>query len=159
VPQAILETVNDGPLTDEATAMRNSLQDDAICAAVLVGLPEPWPLTELGELSTALRRELGMGAGTLVGNKLWPVPPRVGSGMGPEVARMLATVDAIGQRGREQRQVVAEWLEARGDAREGESLVTIPWWPWGVEGPERLRELLRTIERSGDAADADVSAA
>ena len=105
VPQAILETVNDGPLTDEATAMRDSLQDDAICAAVLVGLPEPWPLTELGELSTALRREIGMGAGTLVVNKLWPLLPSLGSVMDPQVARMLGTVDAIGRRGREQRQV------------------------------------------------------
>jgi hypothetical protein len=154
VPQALLETINDGPMAKEATAMRDSLQDPSICAAVLVGLPEPWPLTELGELSIALRRELGMGAGTLVVNKLWPLLPPLGSVGDPEVARMLATVDSIGERGREQRQVVAAWLDARGEARQDEALVTIPWWPWGVEGPDQLRALLTTIESNGDAADA-----
>jgi hypothetical protein len=154
VPQAILETVADGPLTNEAIAMRDSLQDPTMCSAVLVGLPEPWPLTELGELSTALRREIGMGAGTLVVNKLWPLLPPLGSVADPEVSRMLATVDAIGTRGREQRQVVASWLDARGDARQGEALLTVPWWPWGVEGPDQLQALLDTIETQGDAADA-----
>lgn len=155
VPQAILETVSEGPLTNEATAMRDSLQDPSITAAVLVGLPEPWPLTELDELSTALRREIGMGAGTLVVNKLWPLLPALGSSPDPEVGRMLETVDTIGKRGREQRQVVEEWLLAREDAPPDEAVVTVPWWPWGVEGPEQLRALLTTIERSGDAADAD----
>jgi hypothetical protein len=154
VPQAILETVKDGPISDEASAMLDALQDPSVCAAVLVGLPEPWPLTELGELSTALRREVGMGAGTLVVNKLWPLLPPLGDVADPEVARMLGTVDGIGQRGREQRQVVAEWLEARGDARLDEALVTVPNWPWGIEGPEQLRALLSMVEAKGDAADA-----
>lgn len=154
VPQAILATVADGPLTNEAAAMRDSLQDPSVCSAVLVGLPEPWPLTELGELSTALRREIGMGAGTLVVNKLWPLLPPLGSVGDPDVANMLTTVDAIGKRGREQRQVVAAWLDARGDARQGEALLTVPWWPWGVEGPDQLQALLTTIEANGDAADA-----
>lgn len=154
VPQAILETVNDGPVTDEATAMRDSLQDPSICAAVLVGLPEPWPLTELGELATALRREIGMGAGMLVVNELWPQLPPLEPVVDPEVARMLEIVDAIGQRGREQRQVVAQWLESRADARGDEALITVPWWPWGVEGPEHLRALLRATELELDAADA-----
>jgi anion-transporting ArsA/GET3 family ATPase len=168
VPKAILETVNDGPLTDEATAMRDSLQDPDVCSAVLVGLPEPWPLTELGELSTALRREIGMGAGTLVVNKMWPLLPALGSVDDPEVARMLETVDSIGERGREQRQVVAAWLDARGDtaffghspdlggADRGDALITVPWWPWGVEGPEQLHALLTTIQANGDAADAQL---
>jgi hypothetical protein len=143
-------------LTNEAIAMRDSLRDPTVCSAVLVGLPEPWPLTELGELSTALRREIGMGAGTLVVNKLWPLLPPLASVDDREVARMLETVDAIGKRGREQREVVAAWLDARGDARQDEALVTVPWWPWGVEGPEQLRALLSTIEANGDAADAQL---
>lgn len=153
VPQAILETLSDGPLTAEATAMRESLQDPSVCASVLVGLPEPWPLTELGELATALRREIGMGEGTLVVNKLWPLLPELGvEGDDSEVGRMLARVDAIGERGREQRQVVADWLDARGSL--DEDLITVPWWPWGVEGPEQIHALLDTIRSGGDAADA-----
>ena len=154
VPQAILETVSEGPIVNEARAMRDSLQDPALTSAVLVGLPEPWPLTELGELATALRREIGMGAGTLVVNKLWPqLEDHAGvSERDPEVAHMLAVVDRIGARGREQREVVSEWLEARGPL--DEHLVTIPWWPWGLEGPEQVRALLATISAGGDAADA-----
>ncbi|MCA9712838.1 MAG: hypothetical protein KDK70_43825, partial [Myxococcales bacterium] len=60
--------------------------------------------------------------------------------------------DRIGARGREQREVVSEWLEARGPL--DEHLVTIPWWPWGLEGPEQVRALLATISAGGDAADA-----
>lgn len=152
VPQAILETVAEGPLTNEATAIRDSLQDPSICAAVLVGLPEPWPLTELGELATALRREIGMGAGTLVVNKLWPLIPPLPRCDDDEVANMLTVVDGIGKRGRDQRQVVADWLGAR--AKLDEELITVPWWPWGLEEPAHLRELLTIIEAGGDAADA-----
>jgi anion-transporting ArsA/GET3 family ATPase len=159
VPQAILATVAEGPLTREATAMRDSLQDPAVCAAILVGLPEPWPLTELGELATALRREIGMGAGTLVVNKLWPLLPELGRDMPPtapgtssEVLDMLSVVDAIGERGREQREVVSAWLDDR--TKLEEQLFTVPWWPWGLEQPADIRALLATIQAGGDAADA-----
>jgi hypothetical protein len=64
------ETVNEGPLTGEATAMRDSLEIRRVGRARR--LPEPWPLTELGELDCAASR-IGMGAGTLVVNKMWPV--------------------------------------------------------------------------------------
>ncbi|PRP90995.1 Arsenical pump-driving ATPase [Enhygromyxa salina] len=155
VPQAILETVAEGPLTAEAEAMRNSLQDPSVCAAVLVGLPEPWPLTELGELATALRREIGMGAGTLVVNKLWPLlPPLPPREHDDAVSNMLAVVDRIGERGRDQREVVSAWLDERANTKLDEDLITVPWWPWGLEGPKQLRELLATIEAGGDAADA-----
>jgi hypothetical protein len=157
VPQAILTTVSEGPLANEASAMRESLQDPSVSTPVLVGLPEPWPLTELGELSTALRREIGMGAGILVVNKLWPVLPELGAlaRAAPEdVATMLRAVDDFGGRGREQRQVVSAWLEERGQARLGEELVTVPMWPWGLEGPDQVRALLRAIQAGGDAADA-----
>jgi hypothetical protein len=154
VPQAILATVAEGPLTSEAVAIRDSLQDPSVCAAVLVGLPEPWPLTELGELATALRREIGMGAGTLVVNKLWPLLPELDPVPSPSAAvrNMLSVVDTIGARGREQREVVSTWLDGR--AQLDEQLVTVPWWPWGLEEPSHIRRLLATIQAGGDAADA-----
>ncbi|MBC8071772.1 MAG: ArsA family ATPase, partial [Deltaproteobacteria bacterium] len=55
VPRAILQTIAPGPLTREADLMQNHFQDPRLTAAVLVGLPEQWPLTELGELGLALR--------------------------------------------------------------------------------------------------------
>ncbi|MFO7567559.1 MAG: ArsA family ATPase [Enhygromyxa sp.] len=163
VPQAILETVSEGPITREAALMREALQDPSISAAVLVGLPEPWPLTEMSELADALRDEIGLGIGALVVDKLWPLFPPLPRPAPPPLPRpapahpaadMLAVVDQIGERGREQRETVGAWIDARAGLGPADSLLTVPWWPWGLEGPERLAELLRAIETGGDAADA-----
>jgi anion-transporting ArsA/GET3 family ATPase len=155
VPQAILETLGDGPIQREAEAIRDALQDPSLCAAVLVGLPEPWPLTELGELADALRDEIGVEVGALMVNKLWPTfPPLPNPDPEHPAATMLRVVNDVGSRGREQREVVRSWLEQRNGAGLHDVLLTIPWWPWGLEGSERLAALLRAIETGGDAADA-----
>lgn len=155
VPQAILETVSEGPITHEAAAMREALQDPSISAAVLVGLPEPWPLTEMGELADALRHQIGLGIGALVVDKLWPsFPPLPRLASEDPAAGMLAVVDRIGERGREQRETVRAWIDERGGLGYEDALLTVPWWPWGLEGPQRVHELLRAIETGGDAADA-----
>lgn len=154
VPQALLDTVSEGPLMSEAAAMRDSLQDPEVCEAVLVALPERWPLTELGELATALRRETGMGAGTLVVNKLWPKLDAIPEpdGAPPALADMLEVVTSMARSGREQREVVGAWLDERGHL--DEDLITVPWWPWGLDNPQALRDLMAVIEAGGDAADA-----
>jgi hypothetical protein len=155
VPQAILETVSDSPLSREAAAIHDALRDPAITAAVLVGLPEPWPLTEMGELADALRGEVGVAIGALVVDKLWPLfPPLPELASEDAVATMVRVVDEVGERGREQRDVVRGWFDARSDKGLGDALLTVPWWPWGLEEPGRVRELLRAIETGGDAADA-----
>lgn len=153
VPQAILETVSEGPIVREAAAMRDALQDASVTAAVLVGLPEPWPLTEMGELADALRDEIGLGIGALVVDKLWPsLPPLPAIDRRHPAAAMLRVVNDVGERGREQREVLRAWLDER--AGSPNPLLTIPWWPWGLEEPERMQELLRAIESGRDAADA-----
>jgi anion-transporting ArsA/GET3 family ATPase len=155
VPQAILETISDSPITREAAAMREALQDPSITAAVLVGLPEPWPLTEMGELAEALRGEIGVAIGALVVDKLWPqFPPLPRVDDRHPAAKMLEVVDGIGARGREQREVVRAWLDERSSRGYEDELLLVPWWPWGLEGPERVGALLRAIETGGDAADA-----
>lgn len=155
VPQAILETVSDSPITREAAAMHEALQDRSISAAVLVGLPEPWPLTEMGELADALRNEVGLAIGALVVDKLWPRFPPLPRVDGPAVASMLEVVDRVGARGREQREFVGAWLDERVSRGGGQDpLLYVPWWPWGLEGPEHVRALLQAIETGGDAADA-----
>jgi anion-transporting ArsA/GET3 family ATPase len=155
VPQAIVETVSEGPITREAEAMRAALQDPSICAAVLVGLPEPWPLTEMGELADALREEIGLGVGALVVDKLWPMFPALPRpGETHPAAEMLSVVAGIGARGREQREIVRAWIDERAELGPEDALLTVPWWPWGLEGPQRVAELLRAIETGGDAADA-----
>jgi hypothetical protein len=153
VPQAILETVSDSPITREAVIMNEALQDPLVSAAVLVGLPEPWPLTEVGELADALRNEIGLAVGALVVDKLWPEFPPLPRVAGP-AAHMLEVVDRVGDRGREQRETVRAWMEQRASLGSQDALLTVPWWPWGLEGRERVGELLRAIETGGDAADA-----
>lgn len=153
VPQAILETISDSPITREAAAMHEALQDPSLTAAVLVGLPEPWPLTEMGQLADTLRGELGMTVGALVVDKLWPLFPPLPRVDGHPAARMLEVVDGVGARGREQREVVRAWIDERGGHDE-DALLFVPWWPWGLEGPERVRALLRAVETGGDATDA-----
>ena len=65
---------------------------------------------------------------------------------------MLAVVAEMAAHGREQEQVVTNWLDGRGHL--DESLVTVPWWPWGLETPEALRRLMAVMVQGGDAADA-----
>ena len=160
VPQAIVETVAEGPLTREAVAMRDALRDGRQTALVLVGLPEPWPLTELGELATALRREVGIDIGALVVNKLWPqglaaVDEGDAASSDPQLAAMLGALGELRRRGSEQRTTVETWLEERGPVQDHaeDHLLSMPWWPWGLEGSEQLHELLARIEQGGDAAD------
>jgi anion-transporting ArsA/GET3 family ATPase len=153
VPQAILETISDSPITREAAAMHEALQDPSLTAAVLVGLPEPWPLTEMGELADALRDEIGLAIGALVVDKLWPQFPPLPRVEGPAES-MLEVVDRVGERGREQREFVRTWLSERGRRVDEDALLYVPWWPWGLEGREQGDALLRAIETGGDAADA-----
>jgi hypothetical protein len=156
VPKAILATISDSPITREAALMCEALQDPSVSAAVLVGLPEPWPLTEVGELADALRNEIGLAIGALVVDKLWPHFPPLPVRVSGPAAHMLEVVDRVGERGREQRETVRAWMDQRLGLGSEDALLTVPWWPWGLEGPERVRELLRAIETGGDAADARV---
>jgi anion-transporting ArsA/GET3 family ATPase len=156
VPQAMVETIAEGPLTREASAMRAALRDPTLSQAVLVGLPEPWPLTELAELATALRDEIGLSIGARVVNKLWPAqlpqlepPPRELDRDGA-IAGMFAAVGRVGLRGDDQARVVDEWLG--GPDRAHEDLLSVPWWPRGVDGPEHLAELLAAIMAGRDAS-------
>jgi anion-transporting ArsA/GET3 family ATPase len=75
IPQAILRTLSVGPLPREARLMQDSLEDNTRVQAVLVGLPDRWPLSELGEMASALREELHVNIGAVVVNGLWPELP------------------------------------------------------------------------------------
>jgi anion-transporting ArsA/GET3 family ATPase len=159
VPNAIVETISDGPLAREAMAIRAALRDPTLSQAVLVGLPEPWPLTELAELSDALRDEIGLSVGVEVVNKLWPreLPqleaPARELDDDSSIASMFATIARVGQRGDDQAEVVGQWLRGRPH----EALLTVPWWPWGVEGPEGVAALLAAIMKGSDASGAAIN--
>lgn len=135
VPQAILSAIPKGPLTKEAEYIQSCLQDPSRVEAVLVGLPERWPLTELSELGSALRHRVRMSVATIIVNGLWPTGlPRL-CGDGP-----LANAIEIGE---QQQQAIVDWSSAAGTQTvAGAGVLRLPWRWGGISGPSDLRELL-----------------
>ncbi len=145
VPHAILQTIAPGPLTREAELMRAHFCDPAQTQAVLVGLPEMWPLTELGDLGAALRQQLGIAVAAVVVNGLWPadVPPLPQNPDNPRLAELFSSLDGIGAIGRRQRGEVAQWRAGDAAASCGSRrLVLVPWRFGGVCDATALRGLL-----------------
>lgn len=141
IPQAILKTVRVGPLPREAQAMQDSLEDPARTQAVLVGLPDRWPLTELGEMAQALRDELRVGIGGIFVNGLWPAlpvltPPAEGD---ERVRAMLAATAVVAQQAARQRGHVEAWLAA--EAAAGRAVPSVLTVPWRWEGFSELADL------------------
>jgi len=177
VPDAIREAIPAGPLVTEAEQIGGALRDAKTTAAVLVGLPERWPLTELTELAGSLNSELGIHVGATVVNGLLtrglPRIPEARASSNEPLAQLFAAVDRIAARAEYQHGEVASWLaatEARGDeARRGaHGVIYLPWMAEGVEQPDVLRSMLEAVnvERSSlaagvmaEAANTDVSAA
>jgi anion-transporting ArsA/GET3 family ATPase len=75
LPQAILDTVPEGPLTQTARRVRELLSDAARCALVLVTLAEDLPATETLELHRTNEHLLKIPLGAVVVNQLWPDHP------------------------------------------------------------------------------------
>lgn len=152
VPRAILAAVPPGPLTREAEGIVASLTDPKVTEAVLVGLPEAWPLTELGELGRAITRDLGIAIKSVVVNGVWA--------RATDTARTLVAAPASDPR-------VADWLEwvraltsgaerhaaAIETFRQGPAvpsgvheLVTVPWRFEGIGGAADLQALRRELD-------------
>ncbi len=160
VPQAILETVPKGPLTSEAQDMQAALEDPDVSQAVLVGLPEAWPLTELGELGAALRRDVHMKVAAMVVNGAWPadtpelrvpdasVDPQ---GLGRSVAEHVTRIGAIG---RAQHQDVEAWSRSEAALQCGaEAWMTLPWRWRGIADLASVRATLAALgEGKGQAS-------
>lgn len=166
VPQAILQTVPHGPLTKEAQLMQDSLEDASRVEAVLVGLPELWPLTELGELGANLRQQLGMHLGAIVVNGAWPsavpVLPPLPPEQDPEgvVAPALELTSRIGRIGQAQRAEVQRWKGTQAAARcQARALLTVPWRWEGVLDQDSITALIDGVMAEADGSSADASLA
>jgi anion-transporting ArsA/GET3 family ATPase len=72
VPKVILDVVPPGLLRRDAERAWAMFQDPALCAVVLVTLPEEMPTTETIELANALRGELNLPIGKIVVNGVLP---------------------------------------------------------------------------------------
>ena len=156
VPRAIRQTIAPGPLTREAELMCQHFEDRSRTAALLVGLPERWPLTELDELGLALEEQVGIGVAAVVVNGLWPTDVPVLEQIDPdgpvgEVAEALAQVCNTGRRHDAE---LAAWARAQGTGLR--TTLTLPWRFEGVGDRQALLELLAaaqclTTSREGTA--------
>lgn len=72
LPQAILDSVPEGPLTRDAKSANELLHDPTRTTALLVTLAEEMPVNESIELAAKLRDELRIAVGPLVVNQLYP---------------------------------------------------------------------------------------
>lgn len=151
IPQAILRTVSVGPLPREARLMQDSLEDPAITQAVLVGLPDRWPLTELGEMAAALREELRVHIGAIFVNAMWPALPPL-SPPPPEIdpdgraAKVLAATTVVAHQSARQRGHVEAWLQGEAAAgRKVPPVITLPWRFEGFAGPRDLEAVLSSM--------------
>jgi anion-transporting ArsA/GET3 family ATPase len=154
IPQAILRTLTVGPLPREARLMQDSLEDPRRVQSVLVGLPDRWPLSELGEMAAALREELHVGVGAVVVNGLWPSGlPELGApatSLDPDgaVARVFAATTVVARQARRQREGVRAWLEGeRAAGRAGAPVLALPWRWQGFTGFGDLEQVLAGLER------------
>ena len=72
LPQAILESVPEGPLTQTARRVSDLLHDASQTAMILVTLAEDLPASETSDLYQANERLLHIPLGPLCVNQLWP---------------------------------------------------------------------------------------
>ena len=72
IPQVILDSVPDGPLTADARQARRLLSDAAETALLIVTLAEEMPAAEARDLYRAARNELDIGVAGVVVNGLYP---------------------------------------------------------------------------------------
>ncbi|HET6582767.1 MAG TPA: ArsA family ATPase [Nannocystaceae bacterium] len=151
VPRAILGTISPGPLTREAEQMQANFEDAASTSALLVGLPETWPLTELGELGAALRDRIGIRIGAVFVNGLWPadLPPPAGDADVPDA---IATIDRVCAIGRRHHHEVDHWAQSEAAARCGaDAMVLVPWRFGGVADVATLQGLQDPAATQGGA--------
>ncbi len=153
VPQAILRAIPSGPLNREAQLIVDTLTDSQRTEAVLVGLPEHWPLTELGELGATLRQQRGISIETMVINGMWPggVPtleaPAAELDPRGEAAPVLSLAGSIGHTGRRHQEIVQQWSRSDAARRCGvESVLTLPWCWEGLGDVEAFERLLARLE-------------
>jgi len=163
---AVLETVPAGPIAAEARAIDSALRDPKDSAAVLVGLPEPWPLTELAELATDLQRDVGLHVGGIVINGLLPaVDELVGdldaAATSPALRDAVPGLVDLVARSHAQRVDVATFVAQPGvralktaapsrsePAGSRSRITTLPWRGHGLEEPSALLRLLTELDPS-----------
>ncbi len=143
IPQAILRTLTTGPLPREARQIQDSLEDPSRVAAVLVGLPDRWPLTELGEMATTLREEIRLHIGAVVINGLWPAdvpvlqPPAPALDPDGAIAKVFAATTVVAEQAARHRYNIDQWRSSA-PVPATTPVVTLGWRFAGLAGPDDL---------------------
>ena len=154
VPKAVLEAIPYGPLRKEAALMQESFQDPSRVQALLVGIPERWPLTELGELASALRDEIEMQIAAIVVNGTWPEAAGLPADLSgfPAEKDFLAVVRRISDAGCRQRLDIAQWRErTHVDQPDRASWLSVPWQWTGLSSRADAEALLHQLDAQTDA--------
>ena len=155
LPQAILDTIAAGPLTKEAGLMQATLADPTKTEAVLVGLPERWPLTELAELGEALGNRIGIALRTIIVNGIWPAPtvPFADDGSDPALAETLRHLGELTVVGESHRAELSSF--AAGDTAHDLGLtemLVVPWRWEGISDRAGVEELWTMLDRDGSTS-------
>jgi len=160
LPQAILDTIAAGPLTKEAQLMQATLSDPSKTEAVLVGLPERWPLTELAELGEALGHRMGIALRTIVVNGIWPAPSTAfaddGShaGLG-DTLEHLRELEAVGASHRAE---LASFIASdKAQALGLSEMLAVPWRWKGISDRAAVEALWSSLDRDDASVLADAS--
>ena len=154
VPQAILAAVPAGPLTREAAGIVASLTDPKVTEAVLVGLPEAWPLTELGELGRSITRDLGIAIRSVVVNGVWPRASDTARTLvaapasDPQVAEWLDWVRALTAGAERHASAIETFRQGPAVPSGVHELVTVPWRFGGIGTAEDLQSLRSELDTS-----------
>jgi hypothetical protein len=141
--------------------MQDSLEDGSRVQAVLVGLPDRWPLTELGEMATSLREELHVNIGALVVNGLWPgglpalaMPPSQRDPDGAVARMFAATTWSAGRRSGSARACARGW-RARASRPLARCWAAVALA--GVHWPGDLEALLASVDHADLSAGLELS--
>ncbi|MGB1701371.1 MAG: hypothetical protein ACPHRO_15550, partial [Nannocystaceae bacterium] len=150
VPGAILRTVPAGPLRAEASLVADALRDSTETCAVLVTLPEAWPLQECAELEHRLREEIGLSVGALMVNRVSPPPSALLADLLSTWARdapggSFEALSQVAERDVDRWSELTPWLNTW--CASGRCKATlIPSYSGALEGAEDLETLMRALD-------------
>ncbi len=147
--------------------MRNTLTDPEQTAALLVTLPEEWPLTELAELCQVLKDDLRVSVAGVVVNQVWNAEqqkPEMRDTAPVQVQTAVEHAEEVWAVAQRQHQAVENALGGQGEATSssshesavstalrGQRYVSLPWLPESLEPPEVIAQLCRAFSQpSGD---------
>lgn len=158
VPGAILRAVPAGPLRQEAALVDAALRDSNQCCAVLVTLPEAWPLQEAEDLRARLGAEIGLHVGAIVINRSrMPAPPGAktllnGAHPDPAVDRRLRAVRQVVDEAQSQQERLRPWRQRWAQMPDAGVVTSVPSHWSAIQGAADLDALMTAVQQFEEPA-------